>query len=403
MIPRRYTDIARNAGFLFGLQSLRRLLGLLTTYFIVRAISQSAYGEYNFALSVIDVLAIAALPGLNNAIMQSVARGYRGTYRAAVRPAFLCSFAGSAILLVIGGWHLRSQQFALGVSFLAAAALFPFAYGLTLWKGVRTGREDFAGITRIEGGAAIITSLALIGVVLFGPLSIAALVVIILLVRAVLNVVLTRKTRIAKDDPVEEGSIRYGVKTTAYSVFGLVAKHVDKLLLFAFMTPATVGIFVAAERIPELIKEQIKNLAAVLAPRFARHERYTKRVDRAFNTFSVVVGGAIVLAAFTILPWVLLVIYGEAYREAVPYAQALMCSVAISNTAPLRFRFVSSRQDAASFRDVQVFVPVFRIAVSAILVPTLGLLGAVLSAFAARISYLVAINIVMKKRYPLHE
>jgi len=405
MIPRSYTEIARNAGFLFGLQSLQRILGLLTTYFVVRAISQSSYGEYNFALSLIDVIAIAALPGLGNAVMQSVARQYRGTYRAALRPSFLCSLVGSAVLLGMGGWYLRSGSTALAVAFLGAAALFPFAYGLTQWKGLKMGGEDFAGIARLEGITAVATSLALIVAVLSVSQSIATLVVIILLARSVLNVFVTRRTlgQVGKGEPVESGSIRYGVKTTAYSVFGLVAKHVDKLLLFTFMTPATVGVFVAAERIPELIKEQIKNLAAVAAPRFARHERYTKRVDRAFRLFSFVVGGVIVLVAFTILPWALLLIYGESYRESVPYAQALMCSLAIANTAPLRFRFVSSRQDTASFRDVNAFVAIFRIVVSAVLVPTLGLLGAVLSAFAARIGYVVAINIVMKKRYPLDE
>ena len=74
-----YSLIAKNAGLLIGLQAVQRLLGLVTTYFVVRVLSQDGFGSYQYVLSVIGVVSIFGMPGINNAVMQSVARGYRGT------------------------------------------------------------------------------------------------------------------------------------------------------------------------------------------------------------------------------------------------------------------------------------------------------------------------------------
>jgi O-antigen/teichoic acid export membrane protein len=398
-----YALIARNAGLLIGLQVLQRLLGLVTTYFVVRVLSQDGFGNYQFVLSVVGVVSIFGLPGINNAVMQSVARGHPGTYRISVRPAVLSGLVGSVVLLGVGCWYYFLRGDELSVSFLVAALIFPLAYGLTQWKGLKTGLEDFVGVVRLDGVAAMATSLLIIGTVIYVSDDFAVLVAIILVVQAVLNVVATTAAyrQVQREESVEKGSIRYGTVTTAYMVFGHVAIYVDKLLIYAFMTPASLAIFVAAERFPELIRGAIKNLGSALAPRFARHKYYTRRVARAFTTFSIISGAAIVAFAFTVLPWLLVFIFGEDYQESVPYAQVLMCSVAIASSVPLRGRWIKSQQDAASFRDVNVLIAICRIVASASLIPFFGIKGAVISAVVARTAGVAIIHFVMKKRYPI--
>jgi len=404
-LPASYALIVKNTGLLFVLQVVQRLLGLMTTYFVVRALSQEGFGSYQFVLTVVGVVSIFGLPGINNAVMQSVARGYRGTYRVSIRPALLCSLIGSFLLVCVGCWYYFMSDNELGSSFFLATMVFPLTYGLMQWQGLRTGLEDFSGVVKLTGAAAIATSLLLIGTVVFVTNEIAVLVIIILAVQAMLNLVGTAKSfRVVKrDEPAEKGSIRYGLVTTAYMVFGHVAIYADKLLIYAFMTPASLAIFVAAERIPEIVKSLVKNVGGALAPRFARHRHYTRRVDRAIWVFSIVAGLAIVVFAFTLLPWIVVSIYGDGYRDAVPYAQVLMCSVAIANSVPLRARWIRSQQDAAGFRDVNAVIAICRIAASAVLIPLFGLKGAVISAVLARITGMVTIHIVMKRRYPFKD
>jgi O-antigen/teichoic acid export membrane protein len=402
-LPSSYALIAKNAGLLVGLQAVQRLLGLVTTYFVVRVLSQEGFGDYQYVLSVVGVAAIFGMPGINNAVMQSVARGYRGTYRMSIRPSVIGSAVGCLVLFCVGLWYYFTRDSGLGLSILLATLVFPFAYGLTQWKGLRAGLEDFAGVVKLNGAAAIATSLLIMGAVLYVTDLYAVLVVILLVVQAVLNLSATRTSlrQVGRDEPVEEGSIRYGVITTAYMTFGHVAMYVDKLLIYAFLTPASLAIFVAAERLPELVKGAIKNLGAALAPRFARHRHYTRRVERALVAFSIVAGLAIVVFALTLLPWLLVFIFGEQYRDSIPYAQVLTCSIAIVTPVTLRGRWMKSQQDAASFRDVNASVAICRIVASAALIPIFGIKGAVISAVLARVGGMVAVQIVMKKRYPV--
>ena len=101
----RYVPILANMAWLLGLNGVQRFLGVVTTYFLVRALNQNDFGTYSLVLSVIAITSILTLPGLDNAVMQSVARGNRGTYRKAVFLAFFCSLMGSIVLIGLGFWY----------------------------------------------------------------------------------------------------------------------------------------------------------------------------------------------------------------------------------------------------------------------------------------------------------
>lgn len=404
-VPGHYLQVGKNTALLVGLNGFRSVLGLATTYFLVRALSQESFGEYNFLLSVIGLLSIFALPGLNEAIMQSVAREKVGTYRAALPLAFFSSFLGSLILFGFGVWYWSQNDPDLATALFLASAVFPFAHGLGQWRSIKTGKEDFVFIARWDGTTSLVTSLLIIGGIHLMPGNILVPLGIILSVQAIQNLVLTYTSvqQIPKDQPVEKDSLSYGIKTSLFSGIGLAAKYIDKFLIFYFLSPASLAIYVAAERFPEFFRNLIKNLATVLAPRFAKHRYYTQRLDTFIKYFSSGATIFILVFAFTILPWLVILIFGESYREAVPYAQALMCTVAIANSVPLRVRFIKSKLDAKSFKEIISVMSVTRIVASSIFIPTMGLTGAVIAVFISRIITTATVHYIIKNRYLMQE
>lgn len=99
----RYFLFFRGAASLFLLRFIQLGMGLTSTYFLARSMSKDAFGEYNMMLNAIGIAGLTTLTGLNNSLMQAVARGFIGTYRAVVPIAFRSSFLGSLGLLVMGG------------------------------------------------------------------------------------------------------------------------------------------------------------------------------------------------------------------------------------------------------------------------------------------------------------
>ncbi len=397
----KHKSLVQNSFFVFSLNALQRLLGLAMVFVLVRTLDQSQFGDYQFILSLVGILTIFSLPGLTNAVMQSSARGLMGTYRASLKPSLLFSLLGSLILFVIGTWYLFFTENDLYLAFYISSIFFPLAHSLKNWKAVITGEEKFSSILVIEGLFTFITTCLIIGISLVKPGVIIWPLLIVLLVPSIKNLIFTGYLlkKINCDAPIEEGSLSYGMKTTVYSSLNIIANHLDKLLIYFFISPTSLAIYFVAERMSELTKSIGQNLAAVLAPRFAKMENYTDRVDKVLNIFSIGLGVAIIIFALTILPWIMGILFGEKYIEAIPFAQVLLCSVAISNFASLKNRFINSKLDGKSNRDITIWGSLIRIAASAILVPFYGIWGAVIATFIYRIFLAIIVSHIIRARY----
>ncbi len=389
-----------NLFFVFGFRIIQKILTVAAMYFFVRAVDQESFGEYNLIITLISVLSIFSLPGLGNALMQSVARGYKGTYRFSIKYTLGGSLIITYIMLVMAAWYWNNNN-DLALGLIIGALTVPGMQGLNYWKNLYKGIEDFKTISRQGVILSFLRSTLMIVAVLTVPDNYLLPLLIFIGLAAIQNVYFTLSAlkKIAPDEPVEQESFRYGIKTTTYSIFNTIANHIDKILVFYFLSPAALAVLVVADKLPEMIKALIQDLGTVLAPRFAKHKEYDRRTDKLVNLFSLAVGTCLVAFAFIAMPLFITLIFGEGYNESIPYAQALLCSVAIGNAAQMRARYISSKLDAKSFKEITVIMSVTRIMSSLVLVPLLGLWGAIISTFIYRIVMTITVYLIMRKRY----
>lgn len=391
----------RGVASIFLLRFVQLGMALASTYFLARTMSKDAFGEYNMVLNAIGIAGLTSLTGLNNSLMQAVARGFMGTYRSVVPVAFGSSFLGSLGLLVMSGWYLADSQSQIALGFLAAAVLFPLAYGLTQWKSVVIGQERFHELLLHDGGSSVLTYGSVIATVFFWPGNYVFPLLVTLLVPAICNLIITalKYRQIPFDAGVEHQNIRYGIRTTLYSGLGAIGSNLDRVLVFSFISPAALALYIAASRIPDLLAGAMQDVSAVIAPRLAKHESYTKRVDRIFTVISMIYGLAIFALAFLAIPLLIPFLFGDNYADAIPYAQALTCSVAIGNQANMRFRFIRSRIDERGFRDITLFSSAVRLVAFVALVPAFGIIGAIVAIFIYRLALVGIVRIVIKRHF----
>jgi O-antigen/teichoic acid export membrane protein len=215
-----------------------------------------------------------------------------------------------------------------------------------------------------------------------------------------MNILMTANTlNNTKSEISDASAVAYGIKSSIYLAINTIANHLDKLLLFYFLSADIVALYIVAERLSDLAKSVVQDFTAVLAPRFARLAQYTKQVDRLLKLIGLFFSVGILLLAFTVLPWAVVLIFSERYIEAIPVAQGLMVSVAIGIHATLRARYVTSKLDGVSVRDIYVTISIARIIFTCLLVPLFGLWGAVASAIMYRIASSVLVHFVIIKRY----
>lgn len=386
----------------FGLRILQMGLGFATTFFLVKAISVDQYGYYNFVLSAVGIASIFSLTEMNNAVMQSISRGFYGVYRAALKKSFMMCVIGSAGLFLVGGYYyvFESDEHLLLALSLAAIGL-PFSSALTQWKALRMGENRFKELSKIEGLNSIVTCVAVILSVLIFPGNYILPLALLIFIPALRNVfmIVSDLKKISSDATEENDVVAYGMKVSFFSGINLIAASLDRIILFVFLTPAAVALFSAADRLSDSFKNISQDLSAAMAPKLARQKVYTKKIDNIFMVYGIVMGAVILFFSFTALPFLFILIFGSKYAEAVPYAQALMCTIAIGNFTTMRFRYIRSQIDPDSYKRITLVTSFVRVGCLLALVPFFYIWGAVAAAFIARLTTAVLTHKIMKKKY----
>lgn len=387
--------------WVLALRLVKQALAVLVVAVLVRVISKEEFGRYQFVITIVAMCGAFVLPGMQRVIVQSVARGHEGTFLVATRAAFRFSFLGALVLAGLSGYFYWRGELYQSAALGIAALLFPYSQGLNQWQQLELGRRQYRSNSIRVSLGAVASSSAVMLVAILGVTSAPVLVGATFVVLAIQNLIQQHLARrsVAKDAPVEEGAIAYGYRTSVWDAFNVIANYVDRILIFALGSPVALASYAVADRIPEVIKTNLQQLTLVLAPRFAARERYTRELDRKLMLFAAAGAAGVLLFAFLIIPWLLPLLYTGAYAESVIFCQIILFSIAISFFSIVKKSFVDAKLDANSFRTITLWMSVVRILSSAILVYTLGALGAAISTVVYRISGLMLTEYVIRTRY----
>lgn len=386
---------------ILALRAIEKISGFVLFTYLLRSLDKEQVAEYGYIQTVVAICAIFGIQEFQNTISQSVARGFPGTYRYAVPLALKWSIVGSVIVAGFGLWYYLTGNSSLGHGFLIAAILFPAFHALSHWKGVYLGEKNFRQFTLAEASNAILKALMIIAALLAFPGSIFLPILLFFGIPAIQNIWQTSRCfrRISTQEEPENGAIAYGIRTNLLSAIGTATNNLDRILIFTLLSPTHLAIFMAAEKFAELLQSMVQDLSAILAPKFSTIERYTKRLDNILKLISLVMGIFVILFALFVLPSLILLVFGSSYQESVFYSQLLVGAVAIRNIATLRFRFIRSKLDIASYRKVLFVSSIGRITASVTLIPLLGLPGAVASVFLHRFILATVTDHIIRTKY----
>lgn len=386
------------------LRITEKAAGLIISIFLFRFLTKEEVAGYGYIQTIVAICAIFGIQEFQNTVLQSVSRGFYGTYVKSNPVSFLCSTIGTAILSVFAYWYFLTQNYQMAFGFLVAAIIFPFLYGLRQWRGLYQGEKRFGDFARAEASNAIIKGVLIVASLYYFPHEIVIPIIIFLSVPALQNIIRTVMSlkKIPPFPKYEEGSLLYGFRTNFYSAVYTLATQIDKVVLFAVLPPAALAIYMGAEKFSDVLQGVVQDISAILAPKFATIETYTEELDAKLKILAAVIGGGILIFAFVALPYLLPFVLGQGYKDSVFLAQILICGGAIRNIASLRFRFIRSKIDEKSYRQVTVYSAIAHITASLTLIPLFGLYGAVASVFIQRLILSLIVDRIIRTRYLTH-
>ncbi len=340
---------------------------------------KDVYGNYKFILSVVSILGSLSLAGMGTAVIQSVAAGKEGVLRDAVRTSLRWGIIPLAVALGLAGYYFYLGNMQLAISMAIAGVATPLinAYGLS--NSLFAGRKDFKRSTLYAIFSQIITTglLVLTAIFIHDAVTLVAVNFISAALIAVFLYAYVLKT-FSPNNVTDGEMIAYGKHVSYMNFFGTLANQLDKVLVFHWMGAVELAIYSFAIAIPEQLKGSYKNLFNIALPKMSSADPRLLRasvLDKFYRLTAITIAG--VAAYYFLAPYIYHIFFPK-YLDSVWYSQIYMLGLATVPGISLFSNYFQVKKDTVTLYKLTIAGNVVTIALTAILIYSFGLAGAVI-------------------------
>jgi O-antigen/teichoic acid export membrane protein len=353
------------------------LLRFLQLLILAHLVDKQFFGEFQFILSVLAVVLVSSLPGIDTAIVQSVSNGYGHSLISGVSAKIRWSLFGSLALLLTAVFFKFFMPLDFWHVFAFAALVFPLYAGFAGVASYYRGKEDFRSAALCEV-VINLAGFAGVMVVLFVQSLLAMTLSMMLLVAFVSWVLYARAASKVSGASKDAHLVSYGVNLTLMSLMAYVAMYVDRFIVAGLLGFENLAVYSIAVSITLFLALSGRLFGMVLLPKMSRaRPDQIGRIKRVFWLFFLVVAGFSALVALS-LPFVWPFLFSK-YAEALPYAQFSMAYAAFFLPSSVLLSYFQGQKKTKLLYAYNISSGILSLVLLAVLVPFFGIWGAVSS------------------------
>lgn len=384
--------VAKGGVWLAAGQAASTLAGLAVTLALANLLTAEAYGSYKYVLSLYGTIAVFSLSGMPTAVTRATARGHDGTFREAVRTSLRWGLGMTALGVGIGAYYLYQGNGTLGWAMVASGLVAPLIQSLALYHPFVNGKKDFHVSSTFSFSYSFFPPLALIATAFLAPNPLALVLAFLggqLVVHAAHYFWTLRRYRPSGD--VDPASIGYGKHLSLMNIAGGISFQLDKLLVWHALGAAPLAVYSIATAAPQQLRYANKILATMALPRFSARgaadlQASMGRKLALLSALSV----SLVVAYWVAAPFLYATFFPQ-YMEAVPYSR-MFSLVMLFFPAGLLQEALSSQMQKRELYLVQTVLPIVKIGLLIVLLPTFGLTGVIAAVLGAETLRLIAVT-----------
>lgn len=337
------------------------------------------YGSYRLILSYFGLLSIPTLNGMDNAVIKSIGQGYDGSllpaFKAKVRWGLLAGL-GSFIVALYYFWQGDNQ---LAWPFLIATFFLPLMDPANLFAAYLNGRKDFVTYTKYNSTIRLIATAWLIVTIILTKnivLLILSYLVVYTLLRLIFMIIVLRQIKV--DAPVDQTAIPYGKHLSLMGVLATISLFLDKALVFHFIgATALAGYYLAMIPLRQ-VQDLLGNFNTLAMPKFASSDKETLRLTLPQKVLRAYLFVIPIIIIYAIMAPIVFKLFYPKYLEVVGISiifmtQLLFYPLGIFGTALI------AQGEKNKLYVIYTNYAVIRIVLLLVLVPWLGITGAVIA------------------------
>lgn len=300
--------------------------GLIILIVLTRFVSKDVVGQYNFFLSILAIIAIFSIPGLNTSTIEAVAKGNDGVYKKAVKTSFKWSWLGSLVLVLIAiyFYFLKNEQ-TLSLASLITAFLFPFLYAPNTWRSFLIGKQKFKQLNFLSSLQSILYLSAMILVIIFSHGNLIWIISIYLFIQIFANIFSYYFSRRYIQNNNENSDWKeYGFFLTKMQILNLLTSNLDSIMIGIFIDMKSLAIYSVGKKMITSLQGLIKEFSNIYLAKIAKREKinFKKYFYISILTFIF----SIITIIFT--PFIMRIFF-PGYENSVIIAQLFLAFLAI--------------------------------------------------------------------------
>jgi O-antigen/teichoic acid export membrane protein len=338
-------------------------------------------------MSILGILTIFTLPGMNTAITQAVAKGHDKVLIKGTKEKFKWSFFGSIAILGVGVYYFLTGSILLGKCLMISSLFFPFLRNFQTYSAFLSGKKQFEKVAEYQVIVQIISTLITILVIYFSRnlmlILIANLFSFSLLRCYFFKLTLKSMTNQSND----KETISFGKHLTVQNILGMITAWGDKIIIGTLLSFPELAVYSIAKSFSTFVRSLMAPIVGLSLPKLSKMEEKeaylaVKKKFLHLVLLTVVVCGS----AIAICPYILTFLYSQKYVDSVLYAQLLLVALILGIPISIfnKALFPSQREIGKLYK-IRIFHPAIMIMLFIILTPIYGLLGAVLARLIANL------------------
>ncbi|MFH1226162.1 MAG: oligosaccharide flippase family protein [bacterium] len=362
-----------------------------------RWLPKEVFGQYQYLLAIFTILAICSLEGMNNAIIQGVARGLEGAFGQGLRIRLKWGLLGSLAALGVGFYFWLQNNTTFALALLIIAFFLPFFKAGETFQSYLTGKKLFGQRAAYTATIQVLASIAIV-MAIFLTRNLLVLILTYFAAYCLLRLIATfwliKKMR--PNRAVDPQVLNYGKHLSLMGVLNIIAGQIDKILLFFFLGPTQLAIYSFASLPIQYLRGPLQNIQELAWPQLATRsgEEIKKTLPKKLLKSCVLILlliGAYVMAA----PFFYKLFYPQ-YADAIPYSQVLSFNLLVFPMSMMTLALAAKMKTKELYQS-SIINPLAKIILFLIFVPLYGIWGVVIAILLNQVLYFFLATYLFKK------
>jgi O-antigen/teichoic acid export membrane protein len=356
------TYIAKGSFWLVSGSLLGSFLSLITSIIAARYIPKETFGVFKYIISMIGIAGAFTLSGMNTVVTRSVSQGFEGSFVQSLKIQLRWSMLQFLFLFALSVYYFAFSNVIYGISFLFAAIAMPLSTAANTYNAFLSGKKDFK------------TS-SLYG--FFGTL------------------VYTIK-KYKPNTNVQSGDESYALNLSFTNAFGIIAAHIDSVIVYHFLGTVQLAIYNFAIVMPDKIRALAGFIQTIALPKLAHNSSLNRRNVFRHSLYILLFSVALIVVYIIFAPLAFRLFFPN-YADSIHFSQLYSLTL-IALPAAYLMTVLLAYKLQKQIHILNISMPLLKIALLIAMIYFWGIMGAILARIISIVVHLFAAGISVPKK-----